>query len=347
MGFSLSDLSLWFAVYPFVIRALYLLRQSFEPLYMNSTCLMDLVRISAPEHYAKHPTWKFYQMVSNETCESISGVPIEQYFLEMYKSGTNEFYMFWGVLGVLSVVSIVVFLNRLLKGKVTSIVGVIACAILSWNHGSLFHLLSHYQNDVSHLNGNVMHHSNFSVGGDNAALVNTLPPGLIINFLQNYFTVYMMMWVTLDYFKLDKWVYLSLSSPCIMAKFILQMKIIHPYIHTQHKSWYGAPITYIMDDYKGHVLCHHVTGYCLGDSPLYSFFYDWMLYFHGKVYELGYIRFKSVTHYAANIALDYFLLASVLMFLFITVAVFSPFLQKAELKSTVSKGSEGSKVKSH
>jgi len=346
MGFSLSDLSLWLAVYPFVMRALYLLRQSWEPLYMNSTCLMDLVRISAPEHYALHPTWKYYQMASNETCESISGVSIEQYFLNMYQSGTTEYNIFWGVLGVLSVVSSLIFLQRLVQGKVTSIVGVIACAVLSWNQGSLFHLLSHYQNDISHLNGNVMHHSNFSVGGDNAALVNTLPPGLIINFLQNYFTVYMMMWVTLDYFKLDKWTYLALSSPLIMAKFILQMKIIHPYIHTQHTSWYGKPISYFMDDYKGHVLCHHVSGYCLGDSPVYSFFYDAMLYVHGKVYELGYIRFKSVTHYAANIALDYFLLATVLMFLFITVAVMSPFLPKALQKDSAAAG-KASKVKSH
>jgi hypothetical protein len=53
------------------MRGLYLARQSFEPLYMNPTCLMDLVRVSSPEHYALHPTWKYFQMSVNETCEVI------------------------------------------------------------------------------------------------------------------------------------------------------------------------------------------------------------------------------------------------------------------------------------
>jgi hypothetical protein len=74
-------------VYPFVMRALYLIRQSFEPFYMNSTCLIDLVRFSSPEHYDLHPLWKFYQQASNETCESLTGIPIKQYFNETYAAG--------------------------------------------------------------------------------------------------------------------------------------------------------------------------------------------------------------------------------------------------------------------
>ena len=48
---SASTLLKYLLVYPFLIRALYLLRQSWEPLYMNATCLIDLVRVSSPEHY--------------------------------------------------------------------------------------------------------------------------------------------------------------------------------------------------------------------------------------------------------------------------------------------------------
>jgi hypothetical protein len=199
----------------------------------------------------------------------------------------------------------------------------------------MFHLLAHYQNDISHLNGNVMHHSSFSVGGDNAALVNTLPPGLIINFLQNYITVCLIVFVAMDAFGLDKWTYMGLASPLIMAKFVLQMKIIHPFIHTQYRSWfaeYFPPMTLIMDDYKGHVLCHHVNGYCLGDSPVYSYFYDALLYVHGKIYELGYIRYRTIEHYIANIALDYLLLAMCVAFTYATVYVMSPLLPKLHPK---------------
>jgi hypothetical protein len=76
------------------------------------------------------------------------------------------------------------------------------------------------------------------------------------------------------------------------------------------------------------VLCHHVSGYCLGDSPVYTWFYDSLLYYHGKVYELGYIKFKAVEHVVANYLLDYFLLTSVFAFMAITVFVLNPILPK-------------------
>ena len=328
---SRKDLLIFLGLYPFIIRGLYLVRQSWEPFYMNATCLMDFVRLSSPEHYNLHPLWKFYQKSSTVTCESITGVPIEEFFVQVYKSGVTEFYIFYGITFVYLAISSWCFLRELFAGKVKNMVALVAMTFLSWNQGSLFHLLSHYQNDLYHLNGNVMHHSSFSVGGDNAALVNTLPPGLIINFILNYVTMWMVTYIILDFFNIEKWLYLNLSAPMQIGKLFLQMKIIHPYIHTHHKSWYGPPIsTYLIDDYKGHVLCHHVTGYCLGDSPTYSWFYDRIMYLHGKVYEQGYLTFGQPQHYAANIVLDYFLLSSVVFFMFVTVALFYPFMQKTE-----------------
>mmetsp|Transcript_13833 Transcript_13833/g.30515 ORF Transcript_13833/g.30515 Transcript_13833/m.30515 type:complete len:351 (+) Transcript_13833:159-1211(+) len=323
--------------YPFVIRALYLLRQSFDPFYMNSTCLLDLVRLSSPEHYDLHPLWKFYQQGSNETCESVTGMPISQFFTETYSMAAVEFYIFYAVIIPASVIGLALFAKDFIKGKGRSIVGIIGSVILSWNHGSLFHLLSHYQNDLSHINGNVMHHSSFTVGGDNSSFVNTLPPGLLINLLTNFLFCWMMMSVLLDYFKLDKWAYLNLSPVLILAKLMLQMKVVHPYVHAHQESWYGAvlrPILgdatnkYLIDDFKGHVMVHHVSGFCLGDGPIYNWFYDLLMFYHGKVYELGYVKFKAVEHYAFNYLLDYFLLTSVFGFMAITVFVLYPILPK-------------------
>lgn len=328
---TFSSLATYMVLYPFIIRGLYLLRQSFEPMYMNATCLMDFVKFSSPEHYDVHPLWKYFQQASNVTCEDMTGVPIEEYFVQVYKAGTTEFYIFYGIVFLYVGISAFCFLRQLFTGKVRSIISVVAAAVLAFNQGSLFHLLSHYQNDLYHLNGNVMHHSSFSVGGDNAALVNTLPPGLIINFLMNYVTVWMMAYVCLDYFKLDKWVYLNAAALWQVGKLLLQMKVIHPYIHTQHKSWYGPWFAkYIMDEYKGHVLCHHVSGYCLGDAPTYTWFYDRLMYLHGLVYQNGWVTFGKPEHYAFNIGIDYFLLVTVFGFMFITVALTYPFLQREE-----------------
>jgi len=272
MAGDLTTLGKYLIVYPFLIRGLYLLRQSIEPFYMDSVCLLDLVRVSSPEHWDLHPTWSHMVKHNNETCEDRTGIPMSEHFDNIYNAGVVEYKIFWGVLGLVTALSVVVFFQKLFTGKVRSFIGVIACLVLAFNQGSLFHLLSHYQNDVSHINGNVMHHSSFTRNGDNAALVNTLPPGLIVNFLQNYFTVMFMAYVLMRcYFtKIDRWVYFSLCTPLIMAKFIMQMVYIHPFIHTQHKSWYGIVIhplftKYVMDEYKGHVLCHHVTGSCLGE----------------------------------------------------------------------------------
>lgn len=326
-----SSLLTYLALYPLIIRGLYLLRQSFEPLYMNAVCLMDFVRQSSAEHWDVHPLWKYYYQNVTRSCEDMTGVPIQDYFTQVYYAGTTEFYIFYGIVFLYTGISTYCFLRQLFSGKVKSIVAVIAMGVLSWNQGSLFHLLSHYQNDLYHLNGNVMHHSSFTVNGDNAALVNTLPPGLIINFLMNAVTVWMMTYVILDYFKLDKWVYLNLSAPLMVGKLLLQMKIIHPFIHTQGKSWYGPFVAkYIMDEYKGHVLCHHVSGYCLGDAPTYTWFYDRLMYYHGLVYQNGWLAFGQPTHYLANIFIDYFLLITIFGFLFITIALTYPFLQKAD-----------------
>ena len=74
------------------------------------------------------------------------------------------------------------------------------------------------------------------------------------------------------------------------------------------------------------------SGYCLGDAPTYTWFYDRLMFYHGKVYELGYITFGKPEHYLANMGLDYFLLITIFGFMFITVLLTYPFLQKAEVK---------------
>lgn len=340
--------------YPFILRGLYLLRQFLEPHYMNAICLLELVQVSSPEHWEKHPIWKYYLKNITDTCESITGMSNSDYFNHIYHSGEIEYKIFWAVTGFATLIAFYVFITRLIDGRIRSVIGVMGCAVLAWYQGSLFHVFSHFQNDITHINGNVMHHSSFSVNGDNASLVKTLPPGLLINFLVNFSTViaighYIM---SLPRFKkLDKTTYFSIALPVIMVKFVVQMAYIHPYIHTFHKSWYAEVLgswfkTYFMDEYKGHVLCHHGSGYCLGkyftcvvnlynllflllgDSHIYSYIYDVYMYIHGLLYKHEFITFKSTEHYLFNVLFDYFLIANVYVQFYATIFVTYYFLPK-------------------
>jgi hypothetical protein len=78
-------------VYPFVIRCLYLMRQAMEPTYMNSTCLLELVRVSAPEHYTIHPLWQHFDKHGNVTCLEVTGLSTEEFFLHNHSGGILEF----------------------------------------------------------------------------------------------------------------------------------------------------------------------------------------------------------------------------------------------------------------
>lgn len=327
-----SDLFSFCVAYPLIIRMLYLIRQSWEPLYMNSTCLMDLVRVSAPEHYDAHPLWKHFQQNMTVTCEDLTGKPMQDYFVDIYHAGKVEYYIMYSFFVAYAAYGFLSFLRKLFTGKVRSLTTVLVSLFLSWNQGSLFHLFSHYQNDCSHLNGNIGHHSNFEVNGDNTAASVTLPPGLVINFLFNFLVVEMIFSVCLDYFKIDKAIYFNLSAPFILAKFVLQMKIIHPFVHSNMRSWYKSTFGewFPIDDLN-HVTCHHVSGYCLGDGPQYMWFYDVVLYVHGQIYKQGLVQFATVQHYVLNYAIDYMLIGVCVLFSFLTIAALSPLLQKEEM----------------
>jgi len=295
-----------------------------------------LVRVSSPDHYDVHPLWKYYQRSTNSTCEDITGKSMDDYFLDIYQNGVMEYKVFNFFFILYAGYGAFRLLQQIYNKELKSFIGLIASICLAWNQFSLFHLLAHYQNDCSHINGNVMHHSSYSVGGDNAALVNTLPPGLIISFSLNFFTTYAIFYAVMEYFKIDSRVYFNVLGPVSFCKMILQMAIIHPFIHTQGRSWFKATFGpyFPYDEYEGHVKCHHVSGFCLGDGPLYSWFYNTLLYYHGEIYKAGTIKWLSREHYIANVALDYFLVMSIIMFTFVTIIVFYPFMDKQSVLET-------------
>jgi hypothetical protein len=319
-------------VYPFLMRAMYLGRQWFSPYYMDSTCLLDLVRTSSPAHFNGHPFWPYYLNDTSVTCQSTTGIPLDTYFLQMYKDGVIENKILNGILMLTSLWGAYEIAHKIRAGsfgKLRSALGFIIIAFCV--HAPTFHLISHYQNDLAHINGNVMHHSSYYVGTDNAAMVATLPPGLVFNFSFNYIVMLAMMYVIMKRFQFDAALYLGFSVLVVPAKLLFNMKVIHPFVHTQLKSWYATyfwPWSYVVKDYHNHVLCHHVSGYCLGEFPGAGNIMDYIMYWHGKLYSLGLIKYKSIMHYCSNILFDYFLLAFVFVYLFACVYLVSPLIVK-------------------
>jgi hypothetical protein len=296
---------------------------------MNSVCLLDFVRVSSPEHYDVHPLWKYFKYDSNVTCEELSKIPLEEYFKNMYVAGYQDHQIFYAIFLSITVGIFVYGSSQVIKSRRFSFGGALTSVVLAFCQGSLYHLLCHYQNDLSHINGNVMHHSSYTVEGHNSALVGTIPPGLLYNFIQNYLTVWGMAYVIFRYLKLDFGLYSAVAAILMPAKLLVQMKIIHPYIHSQHKNWIPYPINLVYDDYGGHVLCHHVSGYCLGDMPGLGLLFDPLFYIHGQIYKHNLLKFGTPAHYTFNILLDYLLLAMIFSAFFILIRVLKPILLSA------------------
>lgn len=143
-----------------------------------------------------------------------------------------------------------------------------------------------------------------------------------------------MMYVLLKFFKLDTGLYFAISPIVIPAKHLFHLKIVHPYIHRYHRTWYPYPLNLFFRDYDGHVLCHHVTGYCLGDFPGAGLLYDRLMRWHSTLYQVGYLVYGTFSHYVANILTDYLLFGLTLTILATLVFVTSLFLPtKNKLKS--------------
>ena len=296
----------WIIFYPFVIRCLYLIRQFFNPSYMNSNCLLELVKDSAPNTWNNHVLWPHFNIT--ESCSSIFEITLDDFFISTFHTGKIENNILYFYLFALLICGVYYLMSQLIiKKNIQVISSFFGCFIVSWLQGSLFHLISHYQNDITHLNGNVMHHSEYKINGDNTSITNTLPSGLIFVFILNYTTVLWIMYLITKKLGIDSKMYCAYATIIIPIKQIFQMVIIHPYIHTYNKSWYPWPLNLMFKDYEGHVLCHHINGLCLGDFPGVGYIYNLMLQYHSKLFSGGYIKFKSINYFILNIIIDYIL----------------------------------------
>ncbi|CAK9250381.1 unnamed protein product [Sphagnum jensenii] len=131
--------------------------------------------------------------------------------------------------------------NRLYRKNFCSFGTLLSFAGLAYYHGTLFHCFSHYQNDLTHINGNVMHHSDFKVDGYNESFVGTLPPGLLYLFVFNYVIVCVIVYGIAKYFKID-----ARDAPGVSYPYDW---VMHAHARLYRTGWftYGQPSHYALN----------------------------------------------------------------------------------------------------
>jgi len=290
--------------YPGVFRAAYALRRFVEPAYMNRECLLHMVNETAADHWEAHPLWRNFELTPH-SCEQQTGMDPAQYFHYMMTTSATEHRILYGVLLVAAFAGLCYLISH---RKQTSFARLSRDVVFALVFSSGFFLTTHYQNDLTHISGNVAHHTNLELDGANSTLVAGLPHGLIFSILLNLIALYPLAASVLARWNVDPYHFFAVSSIVFPLKQLYNMKIVHPYIHEHKQSVYPFPLDKIFKDYEGHVLCHHVNGYCLGDLPGVSQVYDGILYGHSQLYAKGILVDGTQTQKIFNVLVDYALL---------------------------------------
>jgi len=269
--------------------------------YMDGECLLKMVNISAPAHFSKHPLWPYRGYKSD--CD------VEEYFGVQQRNQLEMKVIFLMILvpALLSVVSL------MYSPPKRSLIYV-PISLLTW---SIVFVTSHYQHDILHLNGNIMHHTNFKNDGENGTLQKTAPHGVLYStnlaHVMMLVIVYTLMKSELT---LSFWDFVRLQLPTQALKVIYNMQVVHTYVHKYNRSIYPWPLDKFFRDYEGHVVCHHGTGHCLGEFPGTSVLHNFLLDAQGQLYRHGWVERGSMGEAVLNLSMDYVLLVIAAMYLY-------------------------------
>jgi hypothetical protein len=107
--------------------------------------------------------------------------------------------------------------------------------------------------------------------------------------------------------------YLKVYAPFQMCWLLWNMLYVHPFVHTHEKSIYPWPLNIVFQDYEGHVLCHHVSGYCLSSVPFTGDAHNLLLFAHGWAYKAGLVSRLTTSETMLSYGIDvllFFLIAA-------------------------------------
>ena len=276
-----------------------------------------MVNDTNPEHYLAHPLWSHRGFSSN--CNT------QAYFNIMQENKWEYVVMYAWLLG-----------GAILGGGVA----IFAPPAHLMHHASLavmatamVFVTSHYQHDNTDLCGNIQHHTNFTNEGENGSGIKAVPHGvfnaiacsqLLIMALVQRLTVSSQFLSFSDFLKC----YLPFQTLWLLWN----MLYVHPHVHTSGTSAYPWPFSWVMQDYAGHVMCHHVNGLCMSSIPYTGTLHDMLLTLHGLAYKSGFVERLTVVETALNYVINITLAAIALGYLAVTVSVLEWLGPKKHLK---------------
>tara|TARA_B110000971_G_C19930218_1_gene463598 strand:+ start:45 stop:1037 length:993 start_codon:yes stop_codon:yes gene_type:complete len=284
-------------IYPLVIDSSFFLLEKIHNFFTNDSyiykdgeCLLKMVNVSNPEHFARHPLWPHRGYTTD--CN------VNLYF-EVQQSNRVEFILtrLWYV------GSAIVGIFVLLRSKPKHTLSYVPLAIMAI---AMAFITYHYQHDntffsVSH--HTMLENSLFSAG-------NSTPHGFLnTQILAQFFVIILVKNILVKSNKLNWCSFVKVYIPLHSWWLIWIMLVVHPHVHEHNKSFYPWPLNHVFKDFDGHVLIHHVSGYCLGSIPHTGYFHDMLLFLHGKLFEHNIVErltvWEKILNYTVTVILGF------------------------------------------
>mmetsp|Transcript_12508 Transcript_12508/g.16833 ORF Transcript_12508/g.16833 Transcript_12508/m.16833 type:complete len:216 (-) Transcript_12508:746-1393(-) len=181
--------------------------------YMEGECLLKMVNESAPDHFVKHPLWKYRGYSSN--CDVVEYFNVQQ-------QNQAEFKVVFAYLGIGALLCLMSLMHKPPKYTIAHII----LGLLTW---SMIFVTTHYQHENLHLNGNIMHHSNLKHDGKNASLVKTIGHGVLYSILSTHAIILLTMRLILRWHlnHLSFFDFIRIQLPCQALKIIWNLRFVH------------------------------------------------------------------------------------------------------------------------
>ena len=250
----------------------------------------------------------------------------------------SAFYLLWSIL----------FRTRSRNSSYT-LGRIVQLLAFGWLAGMNFQYTLHYQHDMHHLVGNLVHHAGEGtvqeVGTGGARFGNSIPHGLLPTLVLYEAVVPFLVYLAAKVTDLEEHANEFIASALLISplKMGIQSRIAHPYLHANNESMFPYPLSNIIDDYNCHIKQHHVDGTCLGviDIQPLNQLYTVLMKVHGSLYSTGMVTRGTIMHEVLNVSIDYALL-------FWTFLTFAGFFFTLKLLSIHRSGATGKqKIKSN
>lgn len=286
------------------------------PNYADAQCLLRLVNETANEHFSNHV---FYKNVKYD--ESCAGQPLDDYVnMQFNELGQFENKLLKGTLtgaGAIAVVLLLVHIAQKFNFRYTLKLLLNQFVVYNSMITVAFLCLCHFEQDITFMLGNIMHHSDISKysGKSNASFVDSLPNGFCLNTLCNFFWTIWLLCVLTP--KIKIWGNSEASRMTVVCQYLVgvavalyQISQSHPLYHSMmdEEKFKGAmPFTFEYKAYK-HVIVHHGNGDAFASHPILDPIFSVALStydtIHNKMLEL---EINSPQETAVAIAYDWVL----------------------------------------